>query len=59
MAGTKLLKPTIGDLVLSFLLPGWGLIVGVIALVKTEWKRGAIMIAISFTLLLIIFSLRL
>jgi hypothetical protein len=43
----KLQKATLGDIILSMILPTWGVIVGVIALIKGERKRAATMIALG------------
>jgi len=44
----RLLKATGLDIIISFFLPGWGLLVGAIALfVKREKKRGMTMMAIG------------
>jgi hypothetical protein len=43
----KLEKATTGDIVLSIVIPGWGVLVGLIALAKREFKRGLTMLAIS------------
>lgn len=55
----KLQKATVGDIVLCVIIPGWGILVGLIALAKREWKRAATMIAISSCLiaLLVVWSL--
>lgn len=55
---SKLEKATTGDLVLSVLLPGWGVLVGLIALVKGEGKRAATMIGIGGAELVILLWLR-
>jgi len=53
-------KATTGDIILSVLLPGWGVLIGLIALCKGEKKRAVTMIAIGACILaLIIFSGRL
>ncbi|MGH3626906.1 MAG: hypothetical protein ACRDRL_05620, partial [Sciscionella sp.] len=49
----KLQKATVGDIVLCVIIPGWGILVGLIALAKREWKRGATMILISAVLIAI------
>ena len=38
---------TTGDIVLSIIIPMYGMVVGLIALFKTEWKRGATMMGVS------------
>ena len=43
----KLEKATTGDIILSVLIPFWGFIIGLMALVKGEGKRGATMIGIG------------
>ena len=47
----KLAKATVADIVLCVVIPGWGILVGLIALAKREWKRAATMIGISALLL--------
>lgn len=47
----KLEKATTVDIVLSCLLPFWGIVVGFIALAKGEKKRAGTMILISGILL--------
>jgi hypothetical protein len=47
----KLSNPTIVDILLSLFIPGWGFIVGIIALFKREWKRGMIMLLISIVVI--------
>jgi hypothetical protein len=49
--GGKLQKATTGDIVLSLILPGWGLLVGLIALVKGEARRAFTMMALSAVLI--------
>lgn len=43
----KLQQATWVDILLSLILPFWGIIVGLIALIKGEFKRGLTMIIIS------------
>jgi hypothetical protein len=54
----RLLKATVLDIVISIFIPGWGIIVGAIALfVKHEKKRGLTMMIIGIcALLLLIFT---
>ena len=53
----RLSKATTGDIILSVLLPGWGVLIGLIALCKGEKKRAVTMIAIGVCVLaLVIFS---
>ena len=40
-------KITKGDIALTILLPGWGIIIGLIALIKGETKRGGQMIGLG------------
>lgn len=47
----KLTKATVADIVLCLIIPGWGILVGLIALAKREWKRAGTMILISVILL--------
>lgn len=54
----KLEKATTGDIVLSAIVPGWGLLVGLIALIKKEVRRGLTMVGISALMILIIAVLR-
>lgn len=54
----KLEKATTGDIVLSVIIPGWGVLVGLIALVKTEARRGLTMLAISSLMIIVISILR-
>lgn len=54
----KLQKATIGDIVLCVIIPGWGILVGLIALAKREWKRAATMIVISAALIAIFVALK-
>lgn len=51
-------KATTGDVILSLILPGWGVLVGIIALAKKEVRRGLTMIGLSITLVLIMAVLR-
>jgi hypothetical protein len=53
MKKARLEKPTTGDYVLSVIIPGWGFLVGIIALFKREFQRGSIMIAISGVLVIL------
>jgi hypothetical protein len=43
----KLQKATVGDIILSVVLPACGVLVGVIALIKGEGKRAGTMITIG------------
>lgn len=43
----KLKNATTGDIVLSAIIPGWGILIGLIALIKKEIRRGLTMLAIS------------
>jgi hypothetical protein len=47
-------KATTGDIILSITLPGWGVLIGLIALLKGEFKRAWTMIGIGIALLAII-----
>lgn len=47
----RLSGPTIVDVIVSCLIPFWGLIVGIIALIKGEFRRSAWMVGISCALL--------
>ena len=42
---------TSGDIILSVIVPGWGVLVGIIALIKGETRRGWTMIGISVALI--------
>lgn len=50
--GQRLEKATIGDVILSLVLPGWGVLVGLMALCKGEKRRAAAMIAIGTCVIL-------
>lgn len=52
-AGGKLDKATIPDIALSVIIPGWGVLIGLIALVKREFKRGLTMIGIGAVMIAI------
>ena len=52
--GLFLRKATTPDLILSFFLPGWGLVIGLIALVKGEYRRGLTMILVFPIFLILI-----
>jgi hypothetical protein len=52
-AGGKLEKATVMDIILSVVIPGWGVLIGCIGLVKREFKRGLTMIAISAAMIVI------
>ncbi len=52
----RLSKATTGDIILSVLLPGWGVLIGLIALCKGEKKRAVTMIAIGACVLALIIS---
>ena len=54
----KLEKATAGDIVLSAIIPGWGFLVGLFALVKQEFKRGLTMLAISAAMIAMLVLLR-
>jgi len=54
----RLPKATTGDIILSVLLPGWGVLIGLIALCKGEKKRAVTMIAIGVCILALIISTR-
>jgi hypothetical protein len=54
----KLEKATTGDIALSVIIPGWGFLVGLIALTKKEVRRGLSMLGISTLMLLVITALR-
>jgi hypothetical protein len=49
----RYLKATWVDIVISILLPGWGIIVGGFALLKGEKKRGRTMLVIGSVVLLL------
>ena len=51
----KYTKATTVDIVLSIILPGWGVLVGLIALLKGEVKRAGTMISIGILINIIIF----
>ena len=54
----KLEKATTGDIILSVIIPGWGVLIGLIALIKQELKRGFTMIGISALMIVVIAILR-
>jgi rRNA maturation endonuclease Nob1 len=54
----KLEKATTGDIILSIIIPGWGFLIGLIALIKTEFKRGFTMIGIASLVIAILVVLR-
>jgi hypothetical protein len=54
----KLEKATTGDIVLSVIIPGWGALIGLIALIKKEFRRGLTMLGISILIMLFIAILR-
>lgn len=54
----KLEKATTGDIVLSVIIPGWGGLVGLIALIKKEFRRGLTMLGISVLMIFVIAILR-
>ena len=54
----KLEKATTGDIILSVIIPGWGVLIGLIALIKQELKRGFTMIGISALMIIVIAILR-
>lgn len=54
----KLEKATTGDTILSVVIPGWGLLIGLIALIKKEFRRGLTMIGLSLLMILVIAILR-
>lgn len=54
----KLEKATTGDIVLSVIIPGWGVLIGLIALVKKEIRRGLTMLGISALMIVVISALR-
>jgi hypothetical protein len=53
----KLVKATIGDIILSVIIPFWGLLIGLIALIKGEGKRGGTMMAISVGIMILLILL--
>jgi uncharacterized membrane protein YhfC len=52
-SGGKLAKATVMDIILSVAIPGWGVLIGLIALVKREIKRGLTMIGIGAVMIAI------
>lgn len=54
----KLEKATTGDIILSVIIPGWGVLIGLIALVKKEFRRGLSMLGISVLMLIVLAILR-
>ncbi|HEX7964950.1 MAG TPA: hypothetical protein VF651_04445 [Gammaproteobacteria bacterium] len=55
--GGKLQKATVGDIALSVIIPGWGVLIGLIALIKREFKRGLTMIGIGAVMIAIYVAL--
>lgn len=53
----KLEKATTGDIILSAIIPGWGGIIGLIAIAKKEFRRGLTMLSISAFMIIIIAAL--
>jgi len=51
--GGKLGKATVMDIALSVIIPGWGVLIGLIALVKRESRRGLTMIGIGAVMILV------
>ena len=54
----KLEKSTTSDIIFSVIIPGWGVLIGLIALIKQELKRGFTMIGISALMIIVIAILR-
>ncbi|MDD2944060.1 MAG: hypothetical protein PHC51_13975 [bacterium] len=54
----KLEKATTSDIIFSVIIPGWGVLIGLIALIKQELKRGFTMIGISALMIIVIAILR-
>ncbi len=54
----KLESATKSDIALSLLIPGWGILIGLIALVKQEFRRGVAMIGISVLMAIAIIAAR-
>lgn len=54
----KLEKATTSDIALSLIIPGWGVLIGLIALIKQEFRRGLTMFGLSALTILVIFVLR-
>lgn len=54
----KLEKATTGDIVLSVIIPGWGFLIGLVALFKKEVRRGLTMLGISVLIIITIVVLR-
>ncbi len=51
-------KATTGDIILSLIIPGWGFLIGIIALIKREFKRGFTMILLSGFMIAVIIVLK-
>lgn len=47
-------KATVGDIILSVIIPGWGILIGLIALCKKEQKRGLTMIGIGGAVIVVL-----
>ena len=43
----KFEKATTGDIILTLILPGWGVLIGIIALIKGERKRARTIIVLG------------
>lgn len=54
----KLEKSTTGDIVLSLIIPGWGILIRLIALIKMEFQRGLTMFGLSVMVIAVIAALR-
>lgn len=54
----RLESATKSDIVLSVIIPGWGLLIGLIALMKKEFRRGLTMIGIFVLITFVIAVLR-
>jgi hypothetical protein len=54
----KLEKATTSDIILSIIIPGWGLLIGIIALIKKENQRSLTMLGISALMIFLIAILR-
>lgn len=58
MATKKLEEATKADIVLSIILPFWGLVIGLVAFLRGEKKRGQTMMGTGLAFLVLWIALR-